>query len=209
MKVALSRRKIEEAPTRRATKTIIAGARVVLRFPKRDDAGEWTRLRQASRTHLRPTEPRAPSGVDPFGASGFARMLAGASTERSIRLLICLRQSSEIVGQVSLTDISRGCFQSCYVGYWIGRPFAGQGLMSEALSLALRHAFVTLRLHRVEANIMPGNVPSRAVAARCGLRCEGLARRLLCLAGRWRDHERWAITIEDWRQLGKRVPRST
>jgi ribosomal-protein-alanine N-acetyltransferase len=205
MKAALSPRKLEELPARPKVKALIVGARVFLRLPRADDAPEWIRLRQVSRAHLRPTEPAAPRGVDPFGASGFERMLAGASTERALRLLICLRKSNDIVGQVSLTDISRGCFQSCYVGYWIGRPFAGQGFMSEALALALRYAFVTLGLHRVEANIMPSNAPSRAVAAHCGLRCEGRARRLLRLAGRWRDHERWAITVEDWRPHEKRA----
>jgi len=205
MKAALSPRQKEELPAKPNAKPVIAGARVFLRLPKPEDAGEWVRLRQVSRAHLRPTEPAALRGVDPFGLSGFERMLASASTERSLRLLICLRKSNDIVGQVSLTDISRGCFQSCYVGYWIGRPFAGQGLMSEALALALRYAFVALGLHRVEANIMPSNAPSRAVAARCGLRCEGRARRLLRLAGRWRDHERWAITVEDWRPQDKRA----
>ena len=100
------------------------------------------------------------------------------------------------MGQISLSDISRGCFQSCFVGYWMGRAFARQGMMIEALSLAVHHAFVGLGLHRVEANIAPSNNVSRAVAARCGFRYEGRARRLMHLAGRWRDHERWAITFE-------------
>jgi [ribosomal protein S5]-alanine N-acetyltransferase len=87
---------------------------------------------------------------------------------------------------------------SCYVGYWITKDVARQGYMTEGLRLAVAHAFQDLALHRVEANIVPENVGSLALVERCGFHREGLARRLLCLAGKWRDHERWAITVEDW-----------
>src|SRR5207249_5932822 len=120
--------------------------------------------------------------------------LAGAVTERTLRLLVC-SPTGKIMGQISFSDISRGCFQSCFVGYWMARAFGGQGMMTEALSLAVHHAFVGLGLHRVEANIAPSNIASRTVAAHCGFRYEGRARRLMHLAGRWRDHERWAITF--------------
>ena len=63
----------------------------------------------------------------------------------------------------------------------------------------LRHAFGRLGLHRVEANIQPHNQPSRVVAQRNGFQLEGFSPRYLQIAGVWADHERWAITIEDWR----------
>lgn len=71
--------------------------------------------------------------------------------------------------------------------------------MSEALDLTLRHAFGALRLHRVEANVQPDNTASIALVRRAGLRLEGFSPRYLKVAGRWRDHERWAITVEDRR----------
>jgi len=71
--------------------------------------------------------------------------------------------------------------------------------MTEALALALAVAFGRLRLHRVEANIQPGNIPSLALVRRAGFRREGLSRRYLRIARRWRDHERWALLAEDWR----------
>jgi [ribosomal protein S5]-alanine N-acetyltransferase len=79
--------------------------------------------------------------------------------------------------------------------------------MREALHLALRHAFGPLRLHRVEANIQPGNAPSRALVRRAGFRREGFSPRYLKIGGRWRDHERWALVCEDWRAAARTNPR--
>ena len=76
--------------------------------------------------------------------------------------------------------------------------------MTKALGLTLHYAFRALKLHRLEANIQPTNTASLALVARLGFVCEGYSRRYLKIAGRWRDHERWAILAEDWR-LGGRV----
>jgi [ribosomal protein S5]-alanine N-acetyltransferase len=71
-------------------------------------------------------------------------------------------------------------------------------LMTEALSLAIGQAFGDLGLHRLEANIQPGNAASLALARRLGFRREGFSPRYLCIAGRWRDHERWALLSDEW-----------
>src|SRR5439155_18144352 len=85
--------------------------------------------------------------------------------------------------------------------YWIGAPFARQGYMTEGLPLAIEYGFRRLSLHRIEANIQPRNVASIALVKRVGFRREGCSRRYLKIAGRWRDHERWAILAEDWLEL--------
>jgi ribosomal-protein-alanine N-acetyltransferase len=118
--------------------------------------------------------------------------------------LVCLRDSGAIVGFFVLSQIFRGSFQNAYLGYNGSAPYAGRGLMSEGMQLILRHAFQTQRLHRVEANIQPDNTRSRALAERAGFRLEGYSPRYLKIAGRWRDHERWAITVEDWRARSRR-----
>ena len=82
----------------------------------------------------------------------------------------------------------------------LGEEFSRQGYTTEALQLMLRHAFVKLKLHRVEANIQPENAASIALVKRAGFVKEGYSRRYLKICGRWRDHERWAILIEDWRK---------
>ncbi len=104
------------------------------------------------------------------------------------------------MGSIALSQIFRGGFLSAYLGYQIGADFARQGYMTETIQLMLRHAFVDLKLHRLEANIQPGNVASIALVKRAGFVLEGYSRRYLKICGRWRDHERWAILVEDWRK---------
>jgi ribosomal-protein-alanine N-acetyltransferase len=71
--------------------------------------------------------------------------------------------------------------------------------MIQAVSLILKFAFEDLKIHRVEANVQPNNLPSIAVLKRCGFAKEGFSRRYLKIGGRWRDHERWAMIKEDWK----------
>jgi ribosomal-protein-alanine N-acetyltransferase len=84
-------------------------------------------------------------------------------------------------------------FLSGYLGYFAFKGHEGQGLMKHALKLVTKHAFGQLRLHRLEANIQPGNVASIGLVTACGFRQEGFSPSYLKVAGRWRDHERWAL----------------
>lgn len=107
--------------------------------------------------------------------------------------LVCRRDTDEIAGVINLTNVILGAFRSGYLGYY---AFAGQerhGYMRDGLIAVTRHAFQRLKLHRLEANIQPDNRASLALARSCGFRREGYSPRYLKIAGRWRDHERWAI----------------
>jgi ribosomal-protein-alanine N-acetyltransferase len=75
--------------------------------------------------------------------------------------------------------------------------------MTEGMTLAINEAFGPLKLHRLEANIQPGNTASIALVKRLGFRREGLSKKYLKIGGRWQDHERWAILKEEWRPRGK------
>ena len=130
----------------------------------------------------------------------------GSVAEDCERLEIRRVADESIIGSIEISRIARGNFQSAYLGYRIDARHRGQGYMSEALQLVLRHAFRTLGLHRVEANVEPGNEASIALVRRAGFTREGYSRRYLKIGGRWRDHERWALLREDWRP-GARVPR--
>jgi len=178
---------------------VMTGRETYLRYPTRADRGEYMTVRLDSRAHLEPWEATPPNGPDPFSPEHFKGFLETCNGHTSHRLLVCLGGSGEIIGQIGLGGILRGPFESCFVGYWLAAHRTGRGYMSEALDLGLAFAFDRLALHRVEANIMPENDLSKALVGRLGFRFEGLARRYLRINGRWRDHEHWAMTVEEWR----------
>jgi len=94
----------------------------------------------------------------------------------------------QIIGHVGLGQVIRGGFQSAFVSYTMDAAHLRRGYMTEALSALVEVAFHPLALHRLEANIMPRNLPSLATAARCGFHREGLSPKYLCINGVWEDH---------------------
>ena len=103
-------------------------------------------------------------------------------------------------GEINVSAVQRGPFQSAYIGYWIDHRHAGHGYVPEGLVVLLQYAFETLRLHRLQIAIIPRNHASRRVVAKLGLREEGVAMRYLEINGVWEDHVRFAITSEEWQQ---------
>lgn len=178
---------------------------VFIRHAAPGDEAEVIALRVASREFLEPWEPIPPRGTDGFDAIAFRRLLGATNSERSQRFLVCRSGDGHIVGQVSLGEIIRGPLEQAFLGYWVGEPYARKGFMTSALRLVLTLAFGPLRLHRIEANIQPQNAPSIALAKRAGLRLEGFSPRYLQVRGVWTDHERWAITAEDFAALAAGV----
>jgi ribosomal-protein-alanine N-acetyltransferase len=134
----------------------------------------------------------------PTDEERFAAYVADARRPDFEAMLLCRQEDSAIVGFFNLSQITRGSLQSAYLGYAVGKRYAGQGYMRAGIQLVLRHAFLSLRLHRIEANIQPDNKASIALASGAGFRREGFSPRYLKIGGRWRDHERWAILAEDW-----------
>lgn len=129
-------------------------------------------------------------------------------TDRHKAFLVCRREDGAILGVININEIIRGIAQSAFLGWYAAAaPHAGQGYMTEGLRLVLRHAFHRMRLHRLEANIQPDNAPSIALARRCGFRKEGFSPGYLKIAGRWRDHQRWAILASDLKEPRKPEPR--
>lgn len=170
-----------------------AAGRVFLRGPERSDRDEFVSLMRASRSFHRPW------ATAPTDHEAFEAYLADARRPDFEAMLACRREDLAILGFFNLSHITRGSLQSAYLGYAVASKFAYQGYMREGLELVLRDAFLTLRLHRIEANIQPGNRASIALARGAGFSREGFSPRYLKIGGRWRDHERWAILAEDWR----------
>ena len=168
-------------------------APVFLRAPTRADEREFVAAMRASRALHRPWL------YAPQNPEDFREYLVRSLRPSTEFFVACRHQDDAIVGFLNLSEIVRGSFQSAYLGYGAVASFAGQGYMTHALGILLEEAFGRLRLHRVEANIQPGNATSISLVRRGGFELEGMSPRYLKIGGRWRDHERWAILSEDWR----------
>jgi [ribosomal protein S5]-alanine N-acetyltransferase len=167
--------------------------RLVLRNPTARDSAAWCALIRTSRRFL---ADQVSTDARP---EAYRAYLTRSRSPNAHFRLIWRAADRTLLGSINLSEIVRGVFQSAYLGYYLGAAFAGQGYMSEALALMLREAFGELRLHRIEANIQPANRASIALVRRAGFQQEGYSPRYLKLGGRWRDHERWALRIEQWR----------
>jgi ribosomal-protein-alanine N-acetyltransferase len=118
--------------------------------------------------------------------------------ERKAGFIARRSEDQAIVGWLNVSEIIRGALDGAFLGYAGVAGHTGQGYMSEALQLVLSESFETLGLHRLEANIQPGNRGSIALARRVGFKLEGFSPGYLKIAGEWRDHERWALRAETW-----------
>ncbi len=103
-----------------------------------------------------------------------------------------------IVGALNLSSIERSMFQNGRLGYSVDHEWAGRGLMTDMIRRVQQFAFDGLQLHRLEANVIPHNVPSNRVLLRCGFRLVGMSPRMIKIADRWQDHNMYAQTVEQY-----------
>ena len=178
--------------------------RVGVRPLRRRDAAAWVEVRRRNRAWLAPWEGRAPTSPTPswderHTVGVFWRMVRASRREaRAGRTLpFAVTHDGVLVGQITVSTVVRGAFDSASVGYWIDERVAGRGVMSTGLALVLDHCFGVVGLHRVQADVRPENAASLAVVRRLGLREEGLHRRYLYIDGAWRDHLAFALLAED------------
>ena len=164
----------------------MAASRVYLRAPAADDERAFLAAVRRSRSLHHPWL-KAPGTPKEFRA-----WLQRMSEPGQHPFLVCRRDTDAWVGVINISNVVLGLFRSGYVGYYAFAGQQGQGLMRDGLQAVLRHAFRTLKLHRLEANIQPGNAASVALVRACGFAKEGFSPRYLKINGRWRDHERWA-----------------
>jgi len=164
---------------------VVSGERVYIRPVAKRDRVEFLGLMQQS-THL-----HEPWISPPLTDSTFHSYLKRTEQVDHEGQLICLQGSDAIVGVININNIVRGSFLSASLGYYVGAPYGGCGYMGEGLELVMAHAFCKLGLHRLEANIQPGNHRSIDLVRRCGFSSEGISKAFLFIAGSWRDHERW------------------
>lgn len=187
-------------PTRKNAATL-EGNRVHLRPPRRSDETAFVAQALASR-RLHRRWVQAPDAPDAF-AVYVQRYRRIDQAARHAGFLVVRNDDRALAGVINFSEIVRGAFLSAYVGYYAFAALSGSGYMTEGFSLALDFAFGGLALHRVEANVQPANARSIALVERLGFVREGYSRRYVKVAGRWRDHVRFAMLAEDW--PGKRA----
>jgi ribosomal-protein-alanine N-acetyltransferase len=174
--------------------------RLYLRPPRRADWADWAELRGESREFLVPWEPAWSD--DALTKSAFRRRLSRYAEDWSRDLgysfFIFRRVDDMIVGGISIANVRRGVAQTCSFGYWMGKRYARNGYMTEAVHGACGFVFDQLSLHRVEAACLPSNEPSKGVLRQSGFRYEGLAKRYLKINGTWQDHMQFALLREEF-----------
>jgi len=179
---------------------VLMGSRVSLRAPRSSDYAAWRDLRRLSRDFLKPFEPRwSESDLSPRVFSARLRRSreeVRAGTDYSFFLFMHVNGTEQLVGGITLSNVRRRAAQFVNLGYWMGQPYAGKGLMTEAVGLAVPFCFETLGLHRIHAAFLPDNMASRRVLEKNGFREEGFADSYLQIDGRWADHVLFGLTRE-------------
>lgn len=168
------------------------GSRVVLTPPSIEDRDEFLEQVEKSR------DIHFPWVTPPANPKQFNEYIDKIHRENQHGFCLKLNTTHKIIGVINISEVVQGCFQSGYLGFYIFYDYQGQGLMSEGLHKALKHAFSKLNLHRLEANIQPDNKPSISLVKRAGFKHEGFSKHYLFINNAWRDHERFALTKEDF-----------
>lgn len=172
---------------------------LVLRAPRAEDYEAWAKLRAASRRHTEPWEPSWTE--DELTRTAYRGRLRRYDLDwkegRGAPFFVIRKRDNLLIGACNLNNIKRGVMQSADIGYWIGAPYVRQGYARQAVRRVLAFAFSELHLNRIEAAVQPANIVSRTLLEEIGFQHEGLARRLLFIAGEWRDHDRLALLAGD------------
>lgn len=180
----------------------LTGRRMVLQPLVASHFRAWQEVRRRNDAWLTPWEPARTPGTPDVVESldAFAMRCSARDRERQLGtgFGFGIFVQGRFIGEINLSSVQRGPFQSAYAGYWVDREEAGQGYTPEALVVMLRFAFEQLHLHRVQVSIIPRNHRSRRVVEKLKIRDEGVALRYLEINGVWEDHIRYAITQEEW-----------
>ncbi|MEU0880778.1 GNAT family protein [Lentzea sp. NPDC005914] len=186
-------------PVRLGPVEVRAGT-VELRGPRLFDGSKWSRLRIRDREYLEKWEPTAAEGWEERNATlswpaqwSSLRSMARRGTTLPFMIMV----NGEVAGQITVGNIVRGSLLSAWIGYWVAADRAGGGVATAAVALLTDHAFRAAGLHRLEATVRPENAASLRVLAKSGYREEGLFKRYLDVAGQWRDHLCFALTVEE------------
>lgn len=178
----------------------IETARLTIRFPQIEDYSEWAQLRALSRDFLVPWE--ASWATNDLSRSSYAhrvrRYRDNARRDDAYPLFMFQSHDNKtLVGAITISNVRRGIAQTASMGYWIGKPYANNGYMSEGVRAVCNFCFDQLGLHRIEAACLLTNGASAKVLEKTGFTHEGMARQYLKINGKWQDHLLFGLLKDD------------
>ncbi|CAB4337408.1 unannotated protein [freshwater metagenome] len=186
--------------------TTLFGRRVLLRPLLATDFPAWREVRRRNSEWLTKWEPTRPLGAPDVIEDREAFSIRCNARQRERQLGSAygygIFVDGEFAGEINLSSVQRGPFQSGSIGYWIDESKAGCGYTPEALVVLAQYCFDELRLHRLEIAIVPRNTASLRVVQKLDLRDEGISKGFLEIDGNWEDHIRFGLTFEDWVERG-------
>ncbi|MGQ7858355.1 ribosomal protein S5-alanine N-acetyltransferase [Pseudomonas sp. 32A] len=150
-----------------------------------------------NRDFLQPWEPSRDDAFFELAAITERLETLADKTASGEALHLLIFSHGNIIGACNFSNVVRGAFQACHLGYALSESGQGQGLMHEALTAAIAHVFDAMQLHRIMANYRPENQRSARLLARLGFEREGEARAYLKINGVWADHVLTALINPD------------
>lgn len=166
--------------------------RTLLELPRYRDAAAMLRFRIDNRERLAKWEPKRDAGYYSLTACRTRIRMSRRDFRRGTVVHFLVWQSNRaqerIIAECAFTNIVRGVFQACHLGFAVDREHEGTGVMREAVAAAIRYMFDEVGIHRIMANYMPQNARSEKLLKSLGFQREGYARRYLRISGRWEDH---------------------
>jgi ribosomal-protein-alanine N-acetyltransferase len=175
--------------------SLLIGNNISIRFLEESDAGPLHDLHEKNRDFF---QNYTPSRNHEFYTIEYQGKQIRASIEdreqdRRYDFGVFLNENEQLIGKVTLSEILRGPLQSCFIGYNLDNSHNGKGYMTEAVRLTVTFAFECLKLHRLEASVMPHNIGSIKVLEKAGFHKEGVAQKSVKINGKWEDHQVLAI----------------
>jgi len=181
----------------------IETANLILRLPSLNDIPGILKYFKDNEAHLSPFDPKKPDGfyTENFWHERIPKHTEDFLGDKQLRLyLFNLGDDREVIGSMEFSQISRGPFQACYLGYGIAARHQGKGLMYEALNAAISYVFQEMNIHRIMANHLPENERSAKLLKRLGFSRECIAKDYLRINGAWRDHVLNSLHNPKWKE---------
>lgn len=165
--------------------------RLELRILSSEHAAPVRNFYLNNRTFLEPFEPKRPEN---FFTIGFQQNNLYGEYQGFLKLshirfwIFTKRRPDFIIGSVCFSNILRGAFQKCMVGYKLDQFHCHQGYMTEALAYLIPIVAYELKLHRIEAYVQPNNADSISLLSRLQFIEEGYITKFAEINGVWTDH---------------------